>query len=174
MGTGSDPGTELVISVLGTVQRGASFEKQVTHGAVVLSPGHHHYTQRPLHLLVPHLELYFFVTKKGHIQKRGRKDINKQKRRQKQRISERWTVGKPVVESLANEMNYETNETKRYRRDALFHLVHHRVAPPTSTLSPNGKDYPVVWTLTKPSYLFCQSVYTLNKNVCFPCLTFRL
>lgn len=73
MGTGSGPGTELVISV----QRGASFEKQVTHGAVVLSPGRHHSTQGPLRLLVPHLEFYLFVTKKGHIQKQGRKDINK-------------------------------------------------------------------------------------------------
>ena len=47
-------------------------------------------------------------------------------------------------------------------------------SPMYSTLNSTEKDCPAVWTLTKPSYLFCQSVYTLNKNVCFPCPTFRL
>lgn len=49
--------------------------------------------------------------------------------------------------------------------------------------TPAGKECPVkrplsscreVWTLTKPSYLFCRTVYTLNGNVCFLCPTLRL
>lgn len=36
---------------------------------------------------------------------------------------DRWEAGSKG-ESVANQMNCETNDTKRYRRDALFHLVH--------------------------------------------------